>query len=105
VCRKQRLGDRDVRVALPDVALHGRAVVLMDDVASTGRTLVEAARACLDRGAATVDVAVTHALFVGDALADLRAAGIREVWSSDSVPHRSSVVPLAGLLAAGVQSL
>jgi ribose-phosphate pyrophosphokinase len=105
VCRKQRLGDREVRVALPDVPLHGRAVVLMDDVASTGRTLVEAARACLDRGAATVDVAVTHALFVGDALADLRAAGIREVWSSDSVPHRSSVVPLAGLLAAAVQSL
>ena len=47
VCIKQRLGDRDLRVALPDmalpdVALHGRAVVLMDDVASTGRTRVEA---------------------------------------------------------------
>ena len=105
VCRKQRFGDRDVQVVLPDLPLRGRAVVLMDDVASTGRTLVEAALACLAVGAATVDVAVTHALFVGNALAELRAAGVRHVWSSDAVPHASSVVPLAGLLASGLRGL
>lgn len=110
VCRKQRLGDRDVRVALPGAAqlpggtLAGRAVVLMDDVASTGRTLVEAASAALAAGAASVDVAVTHALFVGDALAQLRAAGVRHVWSSDAVPHATAVVPVAGLIAAAVRA-
>lgn len=105
VCRKQRLGDREVRIALPALTLAGRAVVLMDDVASTGRTLVEAAGACLAAGAASVDVAVTHALFVGDAIADLRAAGVRHVWSTDAVPHATSVVPLAPLLAAAVRTL
>lgn len=104
VCHKQRLGDRDVRVALPAVPLQGRAVVLMDDVASTGRTLMEAATAALAAGAASVDVAVTHALFVGDALAQLRAAGVRHVWSSDAVPHATAVVPIAGLLARAVRS-
>ena len=110
VCHKQRLGDRDVRVALPGAAqlpggtLAGRAVVLMDDVASTGRTLAEAAKAALAAGAASVDVAVTHALFVGDALAQLRAAGVRHVWSSDAVPHATAVVPVAGLLAAAVRA-
>ena len=104
VCRKQRLGDREVRVALPDLPLRGRAVVLMDDVASTGRTLVEAATAALAAGAATVDVAVTHALFVGDALAQLQAAGVRHVWSSDAVPHPTAVVPITGLLAAAVRA-
>ena len=107
VCRKQRLGDRDVQVVLPDLpqaSFAGRAVVLMDDVASTGRTLVEAARAVLAAGAASVDVAVTHGLFVGDALAQLLAAGVRQVWSSDAVPHTTSVVPMAGLLAAAVQA-
>ena len=94
VCHKQRLGDREVRVALPDVPLRGRAVVLMDDVASTGRTLVEAATAALAAGATSVDVAVTHALFSGDALAQLRAAGVRHVWSSNAVPHASAVVPM-----------
>jgi ribose-phosphate pyrophosphokinase len=104
VCHKQRLGDRDVRVTLPQLPLQGRAVVLMDDVASTGRTLAEAAAAALAAGAASVDVAVTHALFVGDALAQLRAAGVRHVWSSDAVPHATAVVPLAGLLAGAVRS-
>ena len=110
VCHKQRLGDREVRVALPGAAhlpggtLAGRAVVLMDDVASTGRTLVQAAAAALAGGAASVDVAVTHALFVGDALAQLRAAGVRHVWSSDAVPHATAVVPVAGLIAAAVRA-
>jgi len=102
VCHKQRLGDRDVRVALPAITLQGRAVVLMDDVASTGRTLVEAATAALAAGAASVDVAVTHALFVGDALAQLQAAGVRHVWSSDAVPHATAVVPITRLLAGAV---
>ena len=104
VCHKQRLGDRDVRVALPALPLAGRAVVLMDDVASTGRTLVEATLAALAAGASSVDVAVTHALFVGDALAQLRAAGVRQVWSSDAVPHETAVVPLAELIAGAVRA-
>jgi ribose-phosphate pyrophosphokinase len=105
VCRKERRGDRDVSVWLPECALQGRAVVLMDDVASTGRTLAAACRASLEAGAATVDVAVTHALFVGDAFAELQRAGVRQVWSTDTVPHPSALVPIAPLLADAVRSL
>lgn len=97
VCVKQRHGDREVEVALPSHPVAGRAVVLMDDVASTGRTLVAAARGALSQGAASVDAVVTHALFIGDALDQVHAAGVHHVWSSDCVPHPSnavSVVPL-----------
>ena len=104
-CRKQRHGDRDVAVVLPSVDVSGRAVVLMDDVASTGRTLMAAARAALDRGAASVDVAVTHALFIGDALEQVRRAGVRHVWSSDCVAHESNVVSVAPLIAAALRAL
>ena len=104
VCHKQRFGDHDVRVALPAMSLTGRAVVLMDDVASTGRTLLEAATAALGAGAASVDVAVTHALFVGDALARLRAAGVRHVWSSDAVPHETAVVSICPLLVGAIRA-
>lgn len=51
-----------------------------------------------ERGAASVDVAVTHALFVGDSLAELHAAGVRQVWSTDSVPHGSNVVSIASMV-------
>jgi ribose-phosphate pyrophosphokinase len=105
VCHKARHGDREVDVTRPSVPLRGRHVVLIDDVASTGRTLVSAARAARALGATQVDVAVTHALFVGDALAQVHAAGVGRVWSTDSVPHASSVIPLAPLLATAVRGL
>jgi ribose-phosphate pyrophosphokinase len=105
VCLKQRHGDRDVAVSLPDHPVAGRAVVLLDDVASTGRTLVAAARGALSRGAASVDVAVTHALFVGDALEQVHAAGVRHVWSSDCVPHGSNAVSVVPLLAAALRDV
>jgi ribose-phosphate pyrophosphokinase len=102
VCLKQRRGDRDVAVALHGAPVAGRAVVLLDDVASTGRTLVSAAQGALAAGAASVDVAVTHALFVGDALEVVRAAGVRQVWSSDAVPHPSNVISIVPLVAAAL---
>ncbi len=99
-CTKVRLGDHDVRVALPDdLAVRGRAVVLIDDMASTGRTLIAAAQLCLAGGATSVDVAVTHALFVGDAVERLKCAGVRHVWSTDCVPHASNAVSIVALLA------
>jgi ribose-phosphate pyrophosphokinase len=98
VCHKQRWGDRDVEVAMPGPEVRGRAVVILDDVASTGRTLAAAARGALAQGAVTVDVAVTHALFVGDGLREVHAAGVRHVWSSDSVPHSSNAVSVVPLL-------
>ena len=105
VCHKQRHGDRAVDVVLPKVPVAGRAVVLFDDVASTGRTLVAAALGALAAGAASVDVIVTHGLFVGDAVEQVRAAGVRHIWSTDSVAHPSNVVPLAPLLAQALKGL
>ena len=104
VCHKLRRGDHDVSVALPEIDLVGRAVVLIDDVASTGQTLVAAAQGVLARGARAVDVAVTHALFSGDALARLSAAGVRHVWSTDCVPHASNVVSVVPLIAAALRA-
>jgi ribose-phosphate pyrophosphokinase len=104
VCHKQRHGDREVSVALPEAELSGREVVLMDDVASTGQTLVEATRGVLARGARSVDVAVTHALFSGDAIARLKAAGVRQVWSTDCVPHASNAVSVVPLIAAALRA-
>ena len=104
-CTKIRRGDRDVSVDLPAVDLRGRAVVLIDDLASTGHTLMQAARAVHAAGAGTVDAAIVHALFTDDAPARLRDAGIRHVWSTDAVVHASNAVPVAPLLAQALRGL
>lgn len=100
VCRKVRHGDHDVTIALPaDVNVSGRAVVVLDDVISTGYTVAQAAHLLLAAGAASVDVAVTHALLAPGASALLQAAGVGRLWSTDCIPHPSSVVPMAAPLA------
>lgn len=103
-CLKQRNGDREVEVTLPPTLnFSGRAVVLIDDLASTGRTLACAARLALAAGAVSVDVAVTHALFVGDALAELQATRIGRIWSTDCVPHASNSISVVPLLAQALR--
>ncbi|HQR21145.1 MAG TPA: ribose-phosphate diphosphokinase [Burkholderiaceae bacterium] len=99
VCRKRRYGDCDVEVVLPQIDLTGRDIVVVDDVASTGGTLAAVTRLALAGGAARVDVAVTHPLFVGDAEAVLRAAGVTQLVSTDTVPHWSNRVSTAPLVA------
>ena len=102
VAHKKRLGDRSVQVELPGLDCAGRHVVLVDDVVSTGHTLLEAARQLRARGAASVSALVTHALFVGDAQDRLQEAGVRDICSTDSVCHGSNKIHLAGLLAAAL---
>jgi ribose-phosphate pyrophosphokinase len=102
-CEKIRRGDKDVQVQLPAVDLKDRRVVILDDVASSGRTLAKATRAAIEAGASSVDVAVTHALFADDALQVIREAGVRHIWSTDCIAHESNVVSIASMLAEALQ--
>jgi ribose-phosphate pyrophosphokinase len=99
VCKKIRHGDRTVDIVLPSIDVKGRAVVLLDDVASSGQTLARAAQLLLAAGAESVDVAVTHALFAGDALTVISNAGVSRIWSTDCIRHESNAVSLCSTIA------
>jgi ribose-phosphate pyrophosphokinase len=103
VGRKLRRGDRDVCVALPEGAdLAGRPVVIVDDVISSGETILSAARAATERGARSCRTIGVHALFDEAAADRFRAAGIGAVESCDGVAHPSNSLPLAPLLASAL---
>ncbi|MFA7388762.1 MAG: ribose-phosphate diphosphokinase [Thiohalobacteraceae bacterium] len=105
VARKHRSDDRRVSIALPDVDLRGRTVVLVDDIASTGHTLARAAEAVYAKGASAVHALVCHALFVEDAEAQLQRADIRSLHSTDSISHPTNAIGLAELLAGACKKL
>lgn len=105
VCRKTRHGDQEVDIELPALSVVDRAVVLIDDVASSGETLARAAELLLAAGAASVDVAVTHALFAPGAVQRVRSAGVREIWSTDCIAHASNAVSIVPVVAGTLRSL
>jgi ribose-phosphate pyrophosphokinase len=105
VCRKTRHGDRHVAIELPSLPIAGRSVVLMDDMASSGHTVAQAARQLKAAGAASVDVAVTHALFAAGAVQLIREAGAGQIWSTDCVPHASNAVSIVPAVAEVLRAL
>ncbi|HEV7286152.1 MAG TPA: ribose-phosphate pyrophosphokinase [Kaistia sp.] len=102
VLRKVRHGDRDVEVALPDLSQwNDLQPVLVDDIASSGNTLIEAARQLPSQGFARPDVAVVHGIFAGDSFARL-APLCGKIVSTDSVSHTSNAIGLARLIADAI---
>ena len=99
VASKQRLGDCTVQIKLPKMSVTDRTVILVDDIVSSGHTLAVIAGLLKEAGAAHIECLVTHALFINNAEQLLNNSGIKQIISSDSIPHSSNGAYLAPLLA------
>ncbi|MCX6778101.1 MAG: ribose-phosphate diphosphokinase [Candidatus Micrarchaeota archaeon] len=86
-----------------DYDLTGRDVILMDDMIAAGETMIAAARACKKAGARRVLCAAVHGLLVGYAFDKIRAAGVKEIVVSDSVPGPAAQVSIKSGLADYLQ--
>ena len=102
VASKERFGDRDVEVTLPDHDYNGVHAILVDDVISSGKTLMEAAQALRAKGASRISAICTHALFAPGAGQAMKDAGIDAVWSSNAIPHSSNHIDLTAILAEAI---
>ena len=101
---KRRLGDRNVEMAITGIeTAAGRPVVLVDDMVSSGTTLIEAARLALAAGASRVEAAVTHCLAGPEDLAAMREAGISRLIATDTVPGPRATAHVAGLIAEALE--
>ncbi len=66
--------------------VSGRCAIIVDDLISTGTTIVRTAVACRNLGALSVHAAATHGLFVGEAGTLLADAAVTGIVVTDSVP-------------------
>lgn len=104
VLEKKRISEREVEIKPRKLDVNGRDVVIVDDIISTGGTMVEAIKVIKKEGARKVIVACTHPILVEDALAKIYATGVFDVIGTDTVPSPISVVSVAPLLAEVVKS-
>jgi ribose-phosphate pyrophosphokinase len=105
IAEKKRHGDKHVELSLPDRDYRNIPVVIIDDMASTGRTLAGAAGLLQAAGCKDLYAVVTHALFCGDAETHIWQAGFRSVWSTDSIDHPTSCIQLDTLLAEAILAM
>ncbi len=103
VFEKRRLGDERVEVRPRKVSPKDRDVLIVDDIISTGGTVVEALKVLLSQGARRIDVACTHAILAGNALAKIYEAGAQNVVATDTVPSPISYVSVAPLIAENIR--
>lgn len=106
VLQKERLGDRKVRVSLPDTAAAaGRRPVIVDDIAASGETIAQTVRQLVAEGLAPPMVVVIHAVFAGDAQHRIEHAGAARIVSCDTIAHATNGIPLATQLAPVLREL
>lgn len=102
---KVRHGDRKVEIALPDMRrAAGRPIMLVDDLISSGGTLIACAGQLLEAGATQVGAVVTHCLASQGDLESLAAGGISPVLATDTLPGVVSSIPMAMALAEAIHA-
>ncbi len=105
VLQKVRHGDREVEITLNDLgSWNGRTPVLVDDIISSGRTMIEAVKLLTAGGWARPICIAVHGLFADRSDILLEELGARVV-TSNSVPHRTNGIDLGGALAAAIGEL
>ena len=98
VLTKERFGDRDVKVSLPHVENYQQHTpVLVDDIISTGKTMMQAAKHLTDAGLSTPTCIGVHAVFAQGAVEEMQSQGLTLI-TCNSIPHSTNAIDLADLL-------
>ncbi|MFZ0564843.1 MAG: ribose-phosphate pyrophosphokinase [Chlamydiales bacterium] len=109
VIDKRRLSRDKVEIASIIGNVQGRDVVIVDDLCSTGATLVTAAEACKEAGAKRIFASFSHAVLVGDANKRLENSPIEKIFTSNTIPclpettcKKIEVISIAKVLAEAI---
>ena len=96
---KTRLSGVEVRIAPAKFDATGKNVLIVDDMISTGGTIVAAASALREAGAQSVSVACTHGVFVNNAIEKLTGSALSAVLCCNTLENQVSHISVAGLIA------
>lgn len=103
---KERFGDRDVKVTPPDVgAWRDRQPVLVDDIISSGETVIAAAASLRASGLQAPYCVAVHGLYTPESRRRLARAGIETLAVTNTIPQADAAIDIAPLVAAGMAEI
>ncbi len=80
----------------------GRDLILVDDMISTGGSIIKATQFLKKQKCKRVYVACTHALLMNDAEKRIRKAGVTSIVSTNTIPGKTSVVDVSNTIAKAI---
>ena len=99
ILRKKRYNSRSVRIKLKqDVDFKNKDVVIVDDIISTGHTMIEPIKQLKQKGVKKITCICVHGLFVEDALERLKRLGV-DVISTNTIESKVSKIDVSKLVA------
>lgn len=102
ILRKKRYSSYHVEVRLnKKIDLKNKNVVIVDDIVSTGNTILETVKILRRLGAKKIHCICVHGIFVNDALKKLKKANI-EVVSTNTIPSKMSKIDASGVISEGL---
>jgi ribose-phosphate pyrophosphokinase len=85
------------------VDVRGKDLILVDDIISTGGSIVKAAQFLKKQKCKRVFVACTHGLFVEGAEKKIKNAGVSRIISTNTIPRNTSKVDISGVIADSIR--
>jgi len=85
------------------VDVRGKDLILVDDIISTGGSIVKAAQFLRKQKCKRVFVACTHGLFVEGAEKKIKNAGVSRIISTNTIPRSTSKVDISGVIANSIR--
>lgn len=103
ILQKKRKGDTEVEIEVPHVEKFMEYTpVLVDDIISTARTMMETVRHLKTAGMKPPVCIGVHGIFAGNAYKDLLDCGAGKVITCNTIPHESNKIDIADLIAQNI---
>jgi len=99
---KVRLSGLDVKISPAQMDCSGKNILIVDDMISTGGTIVAAKQALKEAGAKSISVACTHGLFVNNALEKLTGNALEAVLCCNTLENEVSHISLANIISGAL---
>jgi len=100
--RDRKTGKVEIKTEGLDKVI-GRDVILVDDMISTGGSIIKATKFLKKQKCKQVFVACTHALLVDDAENKIKKAGVEKIVSTNSIPGKTSIVDISSTIAKAIK--
>lgn len=100
IIKKTRHGDREVSISMPGIDVKNITLtpILIDDIISTGTSMVTAIQELLSRGFKTPVCISVHALFDDETYQKLLKAGAKQIVSCNTIPHKTNQIDITNLI-------